>query len=160
MDLEVKTPQPIKLNIENSKMGFEIGGTQGPRGYSAYEIAIQNGFEGTEQEWLDSLVGEDGYTPVKGTDYWTEGDKDEIMDEGVVIDPNYVHTDNNYTLEEKEKLENLQNYDDTEIKEELDNKANLEDIPDVSGFATQEYVDNIVGDVETILTTLDTGSGV
>lgn len=27
------------------------------RGYSAYEIAVQNGFEGTEQEWLDSLQG-------------------------------------------------------------------------------------------------------
>lgn len=26
------------------------------RGYSAYEIAVQNGFTGTEEEWLDSLV--------------------------------------------------------------------------------------------------------
>ena len=25
------------------------------RGYSAYEIAVQNGFVGTEKEWLDSL---------------------------------------------------------------------------------------------------------
>jgi len=25
------------------------------RGYSAYEIACQNGFEGTEKEWLESL---------------------------------------------------------------------------------------------------------
>ena len=28
------------------------------RGYSAYEIAVQNGFEGTVEEWLASLVGE------------------------------------------------------------------------------------------------------
>lgn len=28
------------------------------RGYSAYEIAVQNGFEGTVEEWLESLVGE------------------------------------------------------------------------------------------------------
>lgn len=28
------------------------------RGYSAYEIAVQNGFEGTVEEWLSSLVGE------------------------------------------------------------------------------------------------------
>jgi hypothetical protein len=27
------------------------------RGYSAYEIALQNGFEGTEEEWLQSLQG-------------------------------------------------------------------------------------------------------
>lgn len=26
------------------------------RGYSAYEIAVQHGFEGTEEEWLASLV--------------------------------------------------------------------------------------------------------
>lgn len=27
----------------------------GPRGKSAYEVAVKNGFEGTEQEWLESL---------------------------------------------------------------------------------------------------------
>lgn len=32
------------------------------RGYSAYEIALRNGFEGTEQEWLESLHGADGKT--------------------------------------------------------------------------------------------------
>lgn len=32
------------------------------RGYSAYEIAVRNGFEGTEQEWLQSLHGSDGKT--------------------------------------------------------------------------------------------------
>lgn len=42
-----------------------------PRGYSAYEIAVQNGFEGTEEEWLESL---NGYTPVRGTDYYTAED--------------------------------------------------------------------------------------
>lgn len=31
------------------------GGT-GATGYSAYEIAVQHGFVGTEQEWLDSIV--------------------------------------------------------------------------------------------------------
>lgn len=32
-------------------------------GKSAYEVALSNGFEGTEQEWLESLKGEDGITP-------------------------------------------------------------------------------------------------
>lgn len=32
----------------------------GERGYSAYEIAKQNGFNGTEEEWLISLKGKDG----------------------------------------------------------------------------------------------------
>ncbi len=30
------------------------------RGYSAYEVAVQNGFEGSEKEWLESLKGEKG----------------------------------------------------------------------------------------------------
>ena len=29
-------------------------------GKSAYEIALDNGFEGTEAEWLESLKGKDG----------------------------------------------------------------------------------------------------
>lgn len=33
------------------------------RGYSAYEIAVINGFSGTEEEWLESLHGKDGLTP-------------------------------------------------------------------------------------------------
>lgn len=32
------------------------------RGYSAYEVAVRNGFEGTEAEWLASLKGADGKT--------------------------------------------------------------------------------------------------
>ena len=30
---------------------------KGERGYSAYEVAVQNGFEGSESEWLESLIG-------------------------------------------------------------------------------------------------------
>lgn len=36
------------------------------RGYSAYEIAVQNGYTGTEEEWLASLQGEDGATGPQG----------------------------------------------------------------------------------------------
>lgn len=32
-------------------------GTPGPQGKSAYDIAVDNGFSGTQQEWLDSLGG-------------------------------------------------------------------------------------------------------
>lgn len=35
-------------------------GTDGAPGKSAYEIAVENGFSGTETEWLASLEGEDG----------------------------------------------------------------------------------------------------
>lgn len=35
-------------------------GIAGPIGKSAYEVAVDNGFEGTEEEWLESLKGEKG----------------------------------------------------------------------------------------------------
>lgn len=38
----------------------------GADGASAYEIAVAYGFEGTEEEWLASLKGSDGNTPVIG----------------------------------------------------------------------------------------------
>ena len=37
-----------------------LRGPQGEQGFSAYELAVQNGFEGTEEEWLESLVGPQG----------------------------------------------------------------------------------------------------
>ena len=45
---------------------------------TAYAIAVKNGFKGTEAAWLASLKGENGYTPVKGKDYFTEADKNEL----------------------------------------------------------------------------------
>ena len=37
-----------------------LKGENGLSGKSAYEIAVENGFEGSEQEWLELLVGKDG----------------------------------------------------------------------------------------------------
>lgn len=37
-------------------------------GYSAYEIAVQEGFVGTEAEWLASLKGDTGNTGPSGAD--------------------------------------------------------------------------------------------
>ena len=39
---------------------FIGGGGAGEPGKSAYEIAVENGFEGDEQAWLESLKGEKG----------------------------------------------------------------------------------------------------
>lgn len=75
-----------KADLENGKVKTEQlpEGLGGGDGKSAYEIAIDNGFEGTEEEWLESLRGDDGYTPVKGVDYFdgAKGDKGDKGDQG------------------------------------------------------------------------------
>lgn len=51
-----------------SKTPYEVnlsgGGGIGQDGKSAYEVAVDNGFEGDEEAWLASLVGATG-TPGK-----------------------------------------------------------------------------------------------
>ena len=37
-----------------------IKGDRGPKGYSAYDIAVQNGYIGTQEKWLESLKGDKG----------------------------------------------------------------------------------------------------
>lgn len=61
-------------------------------GESAYQAAVRNGFEGSEEAWLESLhgqpgeqgpqgeTGDAGYTPVKGVDYFTEDDIEDVVD--------------------------------------------------------------------------------
>lgn len=56
----------------------KVGSGEFSDGASAYEVAVANGFKGTEAEWLESLKGE---TPKKGTDYWTEEDQDAMVKE-------------------------------------------------------------------------------
>lgn len=43
-------------------------GYKGERGYSAYEIAVQNGYEGTEAEWVDSFLNAENYYNKSETD--------------------------------------------------------------------------------------------
>ena len=52
------------------------GGIQGKDGKSAYQIAVENGFRGTELEWLASIKGE---KVDPGNDYiLTDNDKIDI----------------------------------------------------------------------------------
>ena len=68
--------EPQSVNIKGPKGdagadGVGIPGTDGKDGVdgkSAYELAQDNGFQGTMQEWLASLVGADGANGVDGND--------------------------------------------------------------------------------------------
>lgn len=53
-------------------------GSRGADGKSAYEVALQNGFTGTEADWLTSLKGQKGDTGAKGE----RGEKGEAGETG------------------------------------------------------------------------------
>mgnify|MGYP000519720598 CR=1 FL=1 len=55
-----------------------VTGSRGAAGKSAYEIALQNGFTGTEADWLTSLKGQKGDTGAKGE----RGEKGEAGETG------------------------------------------------------------------------------
>lgn len=58
MEVKVNITEPITISTV---------GVAGQRGKSAYEVAVDNGFTGTEKEWLESLKGKDGKDGVNGT---------------------------------------------------------------------------------------------
>ena len=70
-------------------------------------------------------------------------------DSNFVSDENYVHTDNNYTEEEKTKLGSLANYDDAAIKEQIAEKQdklteeqlnNISAVPDKQDKVTYDLI--------------------
>lgn len=62
------------------------------KGKSAYEVAIDQGFEGTEKDWLKSLQGQSPYIGENGN--WFVG----TLDTGVSASP--VESDKYYTKAE------------------------------------------------------------
>ena len=55
-DVAFNDNKTLQEKVDNG----ELGGGSGTAGKSAYEIAVDNGFVGTETEWLESLKGEQG----------------------------------------------------------------------------------------------------
>ena len=56
------------MNNLKATLGFK-----GERGYSAYEIAVQNGYEGNEQDWLATLGTSSHLTQETASYTATEG---------------------------------------------------------------------------------------
>ena len=113
------------------------GGGSGTAGKSAYEIAVDNGFVGTETEWLESLKGAEGTNGATFTPYvsssgelsWTndgdkknpatvniKGSKGDRGDSGVTTPINgfftmYVDEDGNLWVLSEDDLANTFEYD-------------------------------------------------
>lgn len=52
--LNVTPRQTVSVKVSQG------GGSKGKDGKSAYEIAVEHGYQGTEEQWLESLKGADG----------------------------------------------------------------------------------------------------
>lgn len=50
----------LAYDSANARWTNQAGGTVGPAGDSAYQVAVDNGFVGTEAQWLVSLIGPTG----------------------------------------------------------------------------------------------------
>ena len=91
---------PILKVRDNNGNVSEIKALVGRQGDSAYEIAKQNGFTGTKQEWLESLKAK---APILGTDYWTDADKQAIndyIDQGIFDSTNQALTATNENIDQ------------------------------------------------------------
>lgn len=56
----------VKLEKKYINVQMQNYGTRGIPGKSAYEVAVENGYVGTEEEWLASLVGPEGPEGPRG----------------------------------------------------------------------------------------------
>lgn len=68
IDVEIKKPtvsvdvavNGTSFTAEFGTIQVDVNTNQGAAGLTAYQIALNNGFSGTESEWLSSLEGDDG----------------------------------------------------------------------------------------------------
>ncbi|MDE7345436.1 MAG: hypothetical protein K2N48_01700 [Muribaculaceae bacterium] len=98
-DGDLTNPPPVNIIGPAGKDGKD-----GQDGKSAYDIAVENGFTGTESDWLDSLKGVDGADGQDGKD----------GDEGKEGKSAYdVAVENGFTGSEADWLESLKGQDGT-----------------------------------------------
>ena len=160
-------------------------------GASAYEIAVANGFIGTEKEWLDSLKGDagingkDGKDGINGKDgepgrdgingldgeqgkrgfsifhtvgYLSTpeeliqvGVKRNEVQEGDLLISSHANSNGRMAIINK-VVDNTVEYSYFSDVKGAPGPAGPEGPePDMTGYATEEYVDNKLGDVESLL---------
>lgn len=132
--------------IEDAKHGLD--------GKSAYEIAVDHGYVGTEEEWLASLHGKDGITPDM-SEYPKTTEVTTIIEREIAPVAEEAHSHSNketldrLTPELMQELDSLQqfedatNYDIHDIREALlpiSSAAHTHNNKDVLDTITEQYM--------------------
>ena len=115
-------------------------GFKGERGYSAYEVAVKNGFEGTEQDWLATLGTTSHLTQNKATytaaESQTTFDLPETYVSGDYIDV-YVNglrlNSNQYTVNEQNSTITISStINENDIVEVVESSMSTNELPIVT----------------------------
>lgn len=145
-------PPPPDLYTQLLKKIEEAG--HGADGKSAYEIAVEHGYVGTEEEWLASLKGDPGEPPDM-SEYPKKTEVTEIVEREIEAATGDFHTHANkatldrLTPELMQELDGLQqfedstNYDIHDIREALlpiSSAAHTHNNKDVLDTITEQYM--------------------
>lgn len=114
VNLEIQKVENLNISVERLNDCVEVTITKKDGSIEKVKIEDGKNYEITEEDYKEIISRID--IPKKTSDLEN--------DSNFVSDNQYVHTDNNFTSEEKTKLEGLQNYDDKEIKEEINTIKN------------------------------------
>ena len=144
-----------KLLSEGQSGSNGTNGKDGENGLSAYELAVQEGFTGSLAEWLNSLKGTDGKDGVDGKDGangingkdGTDGKDGANGENG--LSAYEIALKNGFVGTESEWLSSLKGKDGVNGNS-----------PEISGFATTEYVNERLSEILVILENLPTASTV
>lgn len=152
-DLYAQLLEEMKKLLSEVQNG--TNGKDGENGLSAYELAVQQGFTGSLAEWLNSLKGADGKDGVDGKD-GADGlngkdgaDARNGNDGKNGLSAYEIALKNGFIGTESEWLDSLKGKDGEDGNS-----------PEVSGFATTEYVDERLSEILVILENLPTASTV
>lgn len=168
-ELNDKITETNNLNIEAEKEDTTTTITITKKDGTSYDVEILDGEKGEKGD-----KGDAGAIQMQIVNVLPETGSEDIMYLVPLEEPEsqenkyaeYVWVDNKWELLGKIGIEvDLSDYytkEETYSKAEVNNliPTKTSDLTNDSDYTTKTYVDNLVGDIETILTTLDIGGGI
>lgn len=91
----VSEAERVTKELKTARDNGEFNGPQGPKGDKGEkgDQGIQGEKGETGEQGPQGERGADGYTPIRGTDYWTEEDKAEIVNDVLLALPDASEVD-------------------------------------------------------------------